>query len=245
MIYDIKPLFHGFPAQSGRGFLGWSSAFLIQVTGDHMEKKLLYDTGGYNERKQLLQILRNNSIKEEDIDGVIISHLHFDHAVNWTFFPRATIYIHRAELFPSDKFEDFAVPEFHREQLLNCNRLQFVAENDFIEGMKILHLPGHTEGLIGLKIGEKFLVSDAIKNRKEINDGELTNTWDTTIARQSILKIIHDAEIIYPGHDVPLIKRNNEWVATKDATATIHFAPGLLGDSNQSNVKLRIQPFQK
>src|SRR5699024_11151485 len=209
MKYDIKPLFYGFPAQSGRGFLGWSSVILIQITCNNREKKYLYDTGGYNERIKLLNLLKMNSIKKEDIDGVIISHLHFDHAVNWTFFPKADIFIHQAELYPSAKYEDLAVLEFHKEQLLKCNRLQFVSEIDCIDGMQIIDLPGHTEGLIGLKIENKFLVSDAIKNRNEINKGDLTNTWDVNIAKQSIMKVIENAGIIFPGHDVPLVKENN------------------------------------
>ncbi|MEN1967890.1 MBL fold metallo-hydrolase [Lentibacillus sp. N15] len=245
MIHDIKPLFDGFPGQTGRGFLGWSSAYLIQVKGDQTIKSFLYDTGGYNERKQLSQVLRKHSVKEKEIDGVILSHLHFDHAVNWTFFPQATIYIHKAELYPSDdQFNDIAVPEFHKEALLNNNRLQFVEENDVIEGMKVIHLPGHTEGLVGLQIGKRFLVSDAIKNRNEIHNGKLMNTWDEKIARQTILRIMNQAETIYPGHDIPLTKQQNEWIGTKDATETIYYAASLVDDTNQDNVTITIQPFQ-
>ncbi|MFD1170709.1 MBL fold metallo-hydrolase [Oceanobacillus caeni] len=242
MEHKIIPIFLGFPAKSTRGFLGWSTALLIKITTDKNEQKnYLFDTGGYNERLRLMEKLQEHNVNQDDIDGIIISHLHFDHAVNWMLFPNASIYIHRFELYPNTVFEDFAVPEFHREKLLNHLNLQFVAEGDEMDGMKVIELPGHTEGLIGLQIGEKLLVSDAIKNRNELSGGELMNTWNEEIARKSITKILGQAKLIYPGHDIPLLKENNKWKGMEEAKELIIFANGLLNENNKSLIKIRIK----
>lgn len=241
MEYEILPIFHGFPAKSERGFLGWSSAYLIKVTSQHSQKYFLFDTGGYNERLRLQEILQENNLTYNDIDGVIISHLHFDHAVNWMLFPKAKIYIHRLELHPTYEYIDFAIPDFHKEKLLQQSNLHFIKENDEIEGMRVVELPGHTEGLIGLQVGDKFLVSDAVKNRTEINGGELMNTWNVEVARKSIEKINREATCIYPGHDVPLIKENNKWSPLSEPKQVITFASGLTNQFNQNNTEIIVK----
>jgi N-acyl homoserine lactone hydrolase len=223
---EIIPLFIGFPGRSARGFLGWSSTYLIQIHNEGKVKNYLFDTAGYNERIELFNRLEDLNLNKNDIDGLILSHLHFDHAVNWTLFPNSKIYIHKKELSAPQEY-DFAVPDFHQQELLQCPNLQFIAENDEIDGIRVIEVPGHTAGMIALDIDKKILASDSIKNRLELIHGPLGNTWDVEIAKKSIQKIAGIAEVIYPGHDVPLIKENGKWVATAEAEETIILAEGL------------------
>lgn len=240
-MYKIIPLFDGFPARSSRGYLGWSSAFLIKIKKNNLEKNLLYDTAGYNERQTLVNLLKDNYLNCEDIDGIIVSHLHFDHVVNWTLFPQADVYINKLELIPDSQFRDYCVPDFHREKLLEHSKLHFVSDGDSVEGLEVVELPGHTQGLIGLRIKNTYIVSDAIKNRKELHGGSLTNTWDEIIARQTINKVAKQAEVIYPGHDVPLIKKDDQWVAANDAEETITFmTPDLVNVDGYNSLQIKI-----
>ncbi len=209
----IIPLFQGFPGKTSRGFLGWSSAYLIEKPSNDRIKRYLFDTAGYNERILLLEKLQEHGIQPEEIDGVILSHLHFDHAVNWTLFPKASIYVHPVELeYALKKEVDPAVPEFHAEALQRHANMILVENGDQIDGMEVVETPGHTPGSFSLKIDDQMLVGDAVKNRLELIHGPLgNNTWNHAIAYQSIRRIIKEVTKIYPGHDVPLVKVQNKW----------------------------------
>ncbi|MCL7749512.1 MBL fold metallo-hydrolase [Halalkalibacter alkaliphilus] len=233
----IIPLFFGFPAASSRGALGWSSIYLIQLNG----KNFLFDTAGYNERLVLLEKLKALGIYKEDINGIFLSHLHFDHALNWTLFPKATIYLNKKELYYGlNSKSDVFVPDFHPEQIQKWQSLHFVFDGEEVDGMTILHVPGHTPGMIALDINGKLLVSDAIKNRCELIHGPLGNTWNKELAKKSIQKIKDRAQVIYPGHDVPLMRKNDQWIAMEEAIETIYLGKDLVSSQQKNQIKIQV-----
>lgn len=206
----ITGLFYGFPGILERGFLGWSSCFLLQ-TNEGKLNNILFDTAGFNERKVLLERLSQNGLQPEDIDAVVLSHLHFDHAANWMLFPNAEIFLGTKEVEYSKSVKDLATIDFYVDVLEKHDKITFIQGGDLIAGMEVIETPGHTAGMISLKIGDVILASDAIKNRNELKLGPLGNLWDKQIAQQSIDLILEQASVIYPGHDVPLKKANGEW----------------------------------
>lgn len=242
--YRLHPLFSGIPvAGSQRGPLGWSSAFLIQVTADSRQRQVLFDTGGYNERQALLKRLSNLYLAPADIDAVVISHLHFDHAVNWPLFPNADLYLPQKELEPPEPFDDFAVPELHREALASHPRLRLVTDSDRIEGMQVIEAPGHTQGLIALAFDDVILASDAIKNRHELHpDAALSNTWNRDIARASIRRLCDQAIKLYPGHDAPLHWIDGRWQVLDEVTATIRLSESLTDTAGERQWQMTIPP---
>lgn len=241
MGFEIIPLFHGFPAKSSRGFLGWSSVYLIKVEEQNQEKFMLFDTGGYNERFELIRRLEELNLNLKDINSVFISHLHFDHAVNWTLFPNANIYISSRELIAQETVEDLMIPDFHCEKLKNHINTKKIEEGDVIHGFEVVSLPGHTLNLMGLKRGETYLVSDAIKNRREIQKSRLTNTINKELAVSTIDFIINNANIIYPGHDVPLIKRSGNWEPVINNEMSILYSDYLIDLNGKSKIQLNIK----
>jgi N-acyl homoserine lactone hydrolase len=90
---ELVPLYLGFPARSHRGYLGLSSAYL--VVG---ERLILYDTLGYGEREGLFARMEALGFSPLDVEVVILSHLHFDHAANADLFPWAEVWVHEMEL---------------------------------------------------------------------------------------------------------------------------------------------------
>ena len=240
MVSNIETvtIFEGFPARATRGYLGWSSVHLIKVNKKWTTYNYLFDTGGYNERPFLLEKLSKLSIGLGDIHGIILSHLHFDHAVNWTLFPEAQIYVNEKE-FQVNK-QDLAVPDFHQKELRSSSKLNLVSDGVDIEGMTIVGAPGHTPGMIALDIDGKVFASDAIKNRVELTHGPLGAVWDKEETIRSIRKLSDLAHTLYPGHDVPLIKKNNVWVASYDANETLLLAPDLLDVRNNNTIHLSI-----
>ncbi|HIW38072.1 MAG TPA: MBL fold metallo-hydrolase [Candidatus Jeotgalicoccus stercoravium] len=225
MNYEIISLFTGFPGRSGRGFLGWSSIYLIKIFKEKNKSiNLLFDTGGYNERNELKKRLSDLNLSPDDIDIVFISHLHFDHCINWTLFPSAEILIGEVELANSDPCIDINVPDFHKEELMKYKNLHVVREGEYIHGFEIVMLPGHTKGLLGLRNEDVFIVSDAVKNRSEINELKLMNVLDEKRAIETIKYLNENAQVIYPGHDGKLVIKNGKWDISNNLSESIFVA---------------------
>lgn len=234
----ISTIFAGFPARSSRGYLGWSSVHLMQVKKETTWTNYLFDTGGFNEREILLEKLMDLNITPTDIHGVILSHLHFDHAVNWPLFPNAQIYINEKEL--QENQLDLAVPDFHKQELRKSPNLNLITEKSQIDGMKVIEAPGHTPGMIALDIDGKIFASDAIKNRSELTYGPLGQVWNLKEAEASIKKLCDLGHTLYPGHDVPLIKTDGKWVATVTADETLYLTQNLHDSQNRQIINLSI-----
>src|ERR1035438_560074 len=73
----IEMLLSGFPGKSSRDYLGWSGCYLVITASG---RRLLFDTAGYNERATVINSLAKLSVAPEDVDFVVLSHLHFDRA---------------------------------------------------------------------------------------------------------------------------------------------------------------------
>lgn len=181
----------------------------------------MFDTGGYNERSELKKRLNDLNLSLEDINIVFISHLHFDHCVNWVFFPNAKIVVGEVEISSSFTSEDINIPDFHLENLLMHKNLVKVKNGDYLWGFEVILLPGHTKGLIGLRNNDIFIVSDAIKNRTEINEMKLMNVMDEKNALETIKFLNDNASVIYPGHDGRLVKVEGKWDISENLNETI------------------------
>lgn len=162
-------------------FLVWN------LVVDHPEATVLWDTGSHPEagdgywpaplfeafahvdaaERGLETALSDAGYAVSDIDAVVMSHLHLDHAGGLYHFEGTDtpIYVHRRELefaYLSAKTDVGSVaywaPDFDRD--LNWR----VVEGDrrLYEGFDLFHLPGHTPGLLGATIeagGDTVLVA--------------------------------------------------------------------------------------
>jgi N-acyl homoserine lactone hydrolase len=199
---QLHVLFEGFPGSSSRGFLGWSLVALIKTE----KRTILFDTGGYNERQTLLNKLGDLHIYPNDIDTLILSHLHFDHIVNFGLFPHAEIVVHKEELeHVLRNKDDIAVPHEVLPSLFT--RKITIVEGKIIpfDEMIIIHTPGHTPGHQSLLIEQDgrviALAADAIKNITELKTGKvmMTRNMEDTLTSMQLIK--EKAHLIYPGHD--------------------------------------------
>jgi glyoxylase-like metal-dependent hydrolase (beta-lactamase superfamily II) len=209
IMRTIDVLLRGFFGESNRGFLGWSAIYLVTTPSGH---RLIFDTGGYNERGTIPKLLEEHGIGVAAIDWVVLSHSHFDHAANWDLFPNAGIVVHEKEIAHAQAGNDPAVLRHQAPALLANNRLHLIREESSTleNGVQLFHVPGHTPGAIALTIGDSVFSGDALKSRWDLR-GQLTDTWDDELALQSIQKIAGLGNRIYPGHDVPLERRGNDW----------------------------------
>ncbi|WP_455280320.1 N-acyl homoserine lactonase family protein [[Eubacterium] cellulosolvens] len=135
-------------------------------------KKILVDTG-MNSRfiidgkawaglpakggeKFLLDSLKKNDTQPEEIETVIYTHLHNDHAGNCHLFPKALHVFHYDEWLelqnplPSMRIrKDFDPDVIPYLEKFRC--LRITADTEFTEGIRLYHTPGHTIG--GLTVG--------------------------------------------------------------------------------------------
>ena len=75
MTAGLDVLYYGFPGKANLTYLGWSTIALLKTNG----RNILLDTGGSGARAMLIQALEDRGMSADDIDGVFLSHLHFDH----------------------------------------------------------------------------------------------------------------------------------------------------------------------
>lgn len=119
--------------------------------------RILVDAGGdvelfkargipARELQTMEQGLANLGLKPEDIDILILTHLHHDHAAHARDFPRARVVVQRKEL----EFARNPHPMFSRVYLKeHIDGLNFeVVDGDtrVVEGVDILFTPGHAAG---------------------------------------------------------------------------------------------------
>ena len=220
----IAVLLSGFFGVSNRGFLGWSGLYLVTTpSGCH----LMFDTAGYNERKTIPKLLQEHRLTPGDIDCVVLSHLHFDHAANWDLFANAELVVHEKEVAYAQATGDVAILRYPVPALLAHKRLRLITgETATLEdGVQIFHVPGHTPGAIALVMDESVLCGDALKSRWDLR-GHLMNSWNDELSLQSIQKITNLGNRIYPGHDMPLERRGNEWRPCGTPSVSVFFPDG-------------------
>lgn len=147
--------------------------------GNFFEPKLKQRFGVYEDRHVLLDSLQALGCEPGDIDAVVLSHLHFDHAggllSSWRedqalelVFPNAQYLVgsdhwQRATR-PHPRDRASFIPELH-ELLRNSDRLRLISGHfDEQLGPDVLfrYTNGHTPGLMHAQIGDLLFASDLI-----------------------------------------------------------------------------------
>ncbi|HEY0660816.1 MAG TPA: MBL fold metallo-hydrolase [Lysobacter sp.] len=210
-MYEIDILIQGFPGKAVcHGGLGWSTVSLIRGAG----RTILLDVGAFGVRRELGKQLRARGVAPEDVTDVVLTHAHYDHAVNFTLFPEATVWIGAKELaWALEQGAGFnPLPELYVRELSCSPRVRRIeGGQEFLPGLHAIAAPGHTPGhLIFLLTATSppFLFSgDAAKNRAELLSRQADSTVDLE-ASQSSLDLIwriwraEPGTILVPGHDL-------------------------------------------
>ena len=161
----------------------------------------------------IVQRLGKINLQPDDIDYVVQSHLHFDHAGGLRFFRKSKIIVHRDEY----RFAHNPDPYFKGGYLLkdfNYPDLNW----EFIDGDKVLlpgvmivlthgHTPGHLSLVVDLaREGTIVIAADCIGLKENMEKMILAGTcWNPTLAYQAILRLQTIAGRshgqIWPNHD--------------------------------------------
>ena len=222
---NIETLLTGFPGKSSRGFLGWSGCYLVTTARG---RRLLFDTAGYNERATVINSLAKLGVVPEDVDFVVLSHLHFDHAANWDLFANAEIIVHEREIAYADSRggRQRRAPVSHAD-VAGTPPPALDFGRDCSRGWR----PGHTCARTHARMhcagdGKEILCGDALKSRWDLNGPMTSPVWDADLARQAIAKLTQLGTRLYPGHDMPLELVAGEWRACGPPTVNVLFPDG-------------------
>jgi glyoxylase-like metal-dependent hydrolase (beta-lactamase superfamily II) len=202
MAADIELLFTGLAASADKFLFGASTVAVVRT-----ERELIvFDTGPYAYRPILQGRLRRAGIDPAKVTKVVLSHLHWDHAANADLFAAADVLVHTRELEAAERAagRDWAIPEYTIRALRRLRLLPVSAEIELAPDLRIVELPGHTPGSIGLLVGDKLLAGDAVGSAREaVTRQPAACGGGEQDARASLDKALSISEIIYPGHDRP------------------------------------------
>jgi glyoxylase-like metal-dependent hydrolase (beta-lactamase superfamily II) len=159
--------------------------------------------------------LQAKGVQPDEVTDVFLTHAHYDHAVNFTLFPSATVWIGEQELaWAADQPPGFnPLPELYVTELMRSPRVRRVqAGDELFAGVTALAAPGHTPGhlLLYLKADTPILFTgDAAKNRAELLSREVDATGDAQASRRSIDHIWSvwqevPGTVLIPGHDLSM-----------------------------------------
>lgn len=213
-MVQVQVLVQGFPGRAVcHGGLGWATLTLLRGHG----RIVLIDVGAFGLRRPLHRALTAQGIAPDEVTDVVLTHAHYDHAVNFTLFPKATIWIGARELeWAAAQPPGFdPLPELYVQELARSPRVKRVLGGDtFLPGLQAIDAPGHTPGhlLFLLRDQERqvLFTGDAAKNRAELLSGDVDLTEDRALSQSSIARIwaiwrSAPDMLLVPGHDLSMV----------------------------------------
>jgi len=188
-MLEIKILFNGVGYRYEKNGIKYIDGISSSVTLLKVNSQLiLIDSGSPIYEEKLLSVLKENSIKPEDINWIIETHLHPDHVGNNHLFKNAK------------RVEGNWMLDFKNKLYTGWKRNSDVPLPKEIE---IINTPGHTLphfSVIIEKDNRNIVFSgDAIKPEM-LNDDYLPNGEDIPKIIDSALKICAIADEIVPAH---------------------------------------------
>ena len=152
--------------------------------------------------------LEEIGLKPKDINIVINTHLHFDHAGGNYLFPHATFLVQGDHFQHALEMPEAFPPKYYLIPGLNYDRLG--GEITLIPGVDIIRSPGHVPGMQTVIVrlsqsGTIVLASDAISLKEHLVEDHWEGYWNPKLARSSALRMRTIASMengnIFYGHD--------------------------------------------
>jgi len=163
-----------------------------------------------NDGQDLILGLARHGVRPEDVELIVLSHLHFDHVGNNELFPNARFVVQRDELpqaMAPPRFSMFYYPEYRYKMTSILDRLDVIdGDLEIDPDVRLLKIGGHTPGcqatLVDTAAGVVCLTSDAMYNYRNIElDWPVGSFWDLPQLLRSMVRMRHEADILVPQHD--------------------------------------------
>jgi N-acyl homoserine lactone hydrolase len=207
---QVLPLLLGYSLSSDQGNIGFGAVYLVRSGG----RCALFDTGPTGRRRALRRALARHGLGPTDVEVVVLSHAHYDHLQNADLFTRADVLLHPAEsraLAAADP-ADPVCPPWSRAVLAGLAVHPAVDGAEVLPGVRLVALPGHTEGSVGLRVetaeGVAVLTGDAVSSARALREGRCTTVgFSAAEAAESLRRVARSADLVFPGHDRPFAVR--------------------------------------
>jgi N-acyl homoserine lactone hydrolase len=194
-------------------------------------KKILLDTGGCDpenpdlkpwvspyarsQEQELPKMLKSKfGLEPDDIDIVIISHLHWDHCSGNDLFPKAEFIVQKKELESAKNPIPLFAPIYVKKFIEGFPYTIVDGDKEIVKGVSVILTPGHSEGLQGVLVEAQsnryFLAGDNISLFESL---QFNPYWPTGLyvnlreCYASYEKIAKLNAIILPGHDMKVFEK--------------------------------------
>ncbi len=206
-------------------------AFYIRANGHH----ILVDTGGHDPAQgqlhppynrdpaqDLVARLAALGVQPDDIDILILTHLHWDHASNLHLFPRARLLVQREELryavapLAPHRWAYESIPPIP----LAADRYEIIqGDKEIVPGVSVHLTPGHTPGFQGVAVraagAAYYIAGDTVPLMElwEAKEKYGVPHWPGTIHVdleayfESLQRIEDLGDVVLPGHDWSALDR--------------------------------------
>ena len=179
----------------------------------------------YTDENRLDNILKQAGYSVNDVKGIIIGHMHLDHAGGLEFFRGldVPVYAHEDEI----KYSFYAIATKHDfgaylphyiDSAFNFKPV-YGDECELFEGITLYKTPGHTPGTMSMKVelgsGKNFLfTSDTMFFKENYFDEQPTGwltrdmgEWRKSLTKLKIIADRHNCTVIF-GHDGDIFKEH-------------------------------------
>jgi glyoxylase-like metal-dependent hydrolase (beta-lactamase superfamily II) len=194
------------------------------------ERRILVDTGGsppesaagkkampYQRapEQEIDKALGAIGVSPDDIECVILTHLHWDHAGNNHFFPHAKLICQMSELGGLSD-EENAGKGYDLDYISGFYYTLTDGDEELFDGISVMLTPGHTPGMqcviVDTEDGKAILTGDLITLRESLGfdpprfNALLYSDGAFAQAQESLNKALAISRLIYPGHDYEVFK---------------------------------------
>ena len=258
----------GCPICSNQGMTDIPMAYSLIVSGPAMGERraILVDCGfksgdsmtgsRFQNIEMPAAVLAKTGFRPEEVDTLVLTHLHFDHAGNFDAFPNARIYVQRIEYekwraaiasIPdlSAGKQHWALSSMDAEALARLGKAVDEGKVTLLDGDAQI-APGvtcrlaadtHTFGSQWVEVqtrsGPYVIAGDCVYWYANIErmwpPGYLQgNPWNLMATYERLRSLVGDAQLerIIPGHDMQIFSRHRNWMAGLNPVAEVHLAEG-------------------
>lgn len=194
------------------------------------DKRIVVDTGGgdpsiappkappykRDEGQSMQNALKRAGVKCEDIDVVVVTHLHWDHCGETDLFPKAKIYIQKEELETARSPFPLALAKGYIKKMLEeIDYTVITGDREIAKGVKIVFTPGHSYGFQSVLVeaetrriliaGDTFTFFKNIEQDPPVISGFYVDLKQYQQSLEKIAKL--KADLILPGHDLKVFDK--------------------------------------
>lgn len=195
----------------------------------------------------LVKALADERLAPDDINYVILTHMHFDHAENLDLFPNACVVVQRAELMAAVDPVPSQRIFYWKSTIDNILGRKRPAQLRLVEGdiqlfpgLQLLFVPSHTEGMqvvvVSTSKGRAALVSDlgdhyrywfpadpraTASPQRSLSDAYVTGNIRSESERvwqAAMRRVADNSDIVIPAHDFRIpMQVPDDWWSVPDS----------------------------